>query len=772
MKKLLLASLLAACLPAFAGQFFVVVPIPGKSTTGAPAINVSLAGYALPAGLAGQPYAGFDFKSLLSVSGDPSYTGYGVHWSVVSGSLPAGLTLNSDGTLSGTPTAGGTSNFQVMARYKTKAGQQSYQVLVGTLTVGLAAGSPPDAILGQAYRYDLKTLLTVTGDNAYTGAGVTWGVVSSTLPAGLYLTSDGWIGGTPTASGTGSITARATYKGVNGQQTYQVVSLAVQVALKTDTPPQAIVGQAYSYDVKPLLTVTGDPAYTGPGQATWRVAGGSLPAGLSLAANGVISGTPTAAGSGPVSLEASYRSVTGQQTYQVVSLNIQVTLNGASIPKAKVGNAYAGFDFKPQVAVTGDTGYNLGQVGFTAANLPAGLSLNNGVLSGTPTTPSAPAGASFQVVASYRGVTGQQTYTILVDSQYLTVTSIASGWGHTCAVTPSGGAKCWGYNYYGELGNNSTAQSNVPVDVVGLTSGVASISAGTYHTCAVTTAGGVKCWGYNYYGALGNNSTSNSSIPVDVYGLTSGAAKVSVGQYHSCAVTVGGGAKCWGMNNYGQLGNNSASQSNVPVDVSGLSSGVSSISGGTYHSCAVTAAGGAKCWGYNTSGQLGNNSTTQSLVPVDVYGLTSGVSSITSGSSYACAVTTAGAKCWGDNLNGQLGNNSTTRSSVPVSVYGLASGVSSISAGSGHACALTTAGGVKCWGYNANGQLGNNSTTQSLVPVDVYGLTSGVTRVAAGEWQTCASTAGGAKCWGNNASGQLGISSTTQSNVPADVANP
>jgi hypothetical protein len=393
-----------------ANSYFVVVPTPGKTSVSAPSINVSLAGYTLPGGMSGQPYAGFDFRTLLSVTGDPTFTGIGVRWRVVSGSLPAGLTLNADGTLSGTPTAGGTSSFQVMASYKTKAGQQAYQVQVATITVGLGTGTPPQALVGQAYSYDLKPMLSVSGDPAFNGSGVTWSVASSSLPAGLFLTSDGFIAGTPTAAGNGAITARASYRGASGQQTYQVVSLAITVSLNPATLPQAIVGQAYSYDLKPMLSVSGDPAFNGSG-VTWSVVSGSLPAGLSLTSDGVIGGTPTAAGNVAIIARASYRGVNGQQTYQVVSLHITVSLNPATLPQAIVGQAYSQ-DLKSMLSVSGDPAFNGSGVTWSvvSGSLPAGLSLtSNGVIGGAPT---AAGNGAIIARASYRGVNGQQTYQV------------------------------------------------------------------------------------------------------------------------------------------------------------------------------------------------------------------------------------------------------------------------------------------------------------------------------------------------------------------------
>jgi alpha-tubulin suppressor-like RCC1 family protein len=190
-----------------------------------------------------------------------------------------------------------------------------------------------------------------------------------------------------------------------------------------------------------------------------------------------------------------------------------------------------------------------------------------------------------------------------------------------------------------------------------LTSGVIAIAAGNWHTCALTAGGGVKCWGGNSNGKLGNGSTSDSNLPVNVSGLTSGASAIAAGLIHSCAVTTGGGVKCWGDNSVGQLGNGTWTDSSVPVSVSGLASGISKIETGDYHSCALTTGGGVKCWGYNNYGQLGDGTRDTRKTPGDVMGLTSGASSIAAGSNTSCALTAGGGgKCWGDNYYGQLGD--------------------------------------------------------------------------------------------------------------------
>ncbi len=352
------------------------------------------------------------------------------------------------------------------------------------------------------------------------------------------------------------------------------------------------------------------------------------------------------------------------------------------------------------------------------------------------------------------------------------VKAIAAGGGHSCAVTESGGVKCWGANFSGQLGDGSTSQRLTPVDVIGLSVGIEAIAAGGGHSCALTGVGGLTCWGDNYYGQLGDGSTANRLTPVDVTGLSGAVQAIAAGGSHSCAVVTAGGVICWGFNDRGQLGDGSTTQRSTPVDVVGLASGIKAIAvGKSDHTCALTEAGGVKCWGMNFYGQLGDGSTTNRSTPIDVTGLSSGIEAIAAGDSHSCALTDAGVvRCWGNNFNGQLGDGSTTDRLTPVDVVGLPAAIKAIAAGRGHTCALTAAGGVKCWGANFGGQLGDGSTTQRPVPVDVVGLSAGVKAVATGRGHSCALTeAGGAKCWGDNFAGQLGDGTTTQRLTPVDV---
>jgi len=373
------------------------------------------------------------------------------------------------------------------------------------------------------------------------------------------------------------------------------------------------------------------------------------------------------------------------------------------------------------------------------------------------------------------GTTTQRLTAVDVSGLASGVAAIAAGAGYessrTCAITAAGGGKCWGRNRSGQLGDGTTTQRLTAVDVSGLTSGVTAIAIGRFHTCASTTGGGVKCWGDNSEGRLGDGSRTDRLTAVDVSGLTSGVAAIASNESHTCAITTGGGVKCWGRNRYGQLGDGTSES--TPGDVSGLTSGMAAIAAGGGHTCALTTGGGAKCWGSNFNGELGDGtSVDERPTAVDVSGLSSGVASIDAGSSYTCAVTSGGgAKCWGRNVNGQLGDGTTTQRLTAVDVAGLTSGVATIATGTSHACAVMTVGEVKCWGSNSSGQLGDGTTTQRLTAVGVAGLTSGVKTISIGDRHSCALlNTGGVKCWGDNGQGEVGDGTTTQRLTVVDVS--
>jgi alpha-tubulin suppressor-like RCC1 family protein len=353
-----------------------------------------------------------------------------------------------------------------------------------------------------------------------------------------------------------------------------------------------------------------------------------------------------------------------------------------------------------------------------------------------------------------------------------TPSRVAAGAAHTCVLTAGGGVTCWGANDSGQLGDGTTTGRLWPVPVTGLATGVAAIAAGGYHTCLLTTAGGVRCWGANNYGQLGDGTTTDRSTPAAVTGLDTGVTAIAAGESHTCAVTISGGVKCWGFNSNLQLGDGTTTTRTAPVSVNLLARAAVAVTAGSFHTCALTINGGVTCWGDNWGGQLGDGTGMARTVPVAVSGLTSGVAAIAAGDYHTCAVTAGGgAMCWGSNESGLGDGTIVMVREAPVPVTGLASGVEAIAVGRDHTCALTTGGGVQCWGGNGYGQLGDGTRTSSTVPVAVIGLTSGVAAIAAGADHTCAATTGGgAACWGRGNSGQLGDGTTLNRFVPTAVA--
>ena len=350
------------------------------------------------------------------------------------------------------------------------------------------------------------------------------------------------------------------------------------------------------------------------------------------------------------------------------------------------------------------------------------------------------------------------------------VTALALGDEHGCALFDTGAVKCWGRNDHGQVGNNGTLNRQVPTDVTGLAAGVAKVYANHQQTCALMDTGAVKCWGLNNHGQIGNNGTLDRQVPTDVTGLSSGVTALALGDEHVCALDTAGGVKCWGRNDRGQVGNNGTLDRQVPTSVVGLASGVTAIYAHHQQTCAIVDTGAVKCWGRNDRGQVGNNGTLDRQVPTDVVGL-SGVTALAMGDGHVCALTNAGAvECWGRNDHGQIGNNGTLDRQVPTAAQGLEAGVASIYANNLQTCAIMATGAVKCWGLNTHGQVGNNGTLDRQVPTDCVGLASGATSLTIGDEHVCALLDTGAiKCWGQGSHGQIGNNGTLDRQVPTDL---
>lgn len=291
---------------------------------------------------------------------------------------------------------------------------------------------------------------------------------------------------------------------------------------------------------------------------------------------------------------------------------------------------------------------------------------------------------------------------------------------HTCAMTTDGIAYCWGFNGYGQLGDGGTDQGNVPGAVAG---GLRfrSLSAGGWHTCGLATDGNAYCWGWNSSGQLGDGGTADATTPTALAGGLS-FQTLSAGRSHTCGAATDGRAYCWGAGQSGQLGDGTTTGSSAPRPLSG-GLALQQVSSGRAHTCGLTTDGTAYCWGSNGAGQVGAGSPgSVVLAPALVAG---GLvwASVSAGGDHTCGVTTAGvAYCWGVNDGGQLGTGWADRleHAVPEAVSG-GLAFRQVSAGLFHTCGLTLDVAAYCWGWNDSGQLGINDTSdRRTTPVLVF----------------------------------------------------
>jgi alpha-tubulin suppressor-like RCC1 family protein len=463
------------------------------------------------------------------------------------------------------------------------------------------------------------------------------------------------------------------------------------------------------------------------------------------------------------------------------------------------------------------------------------------------------------------GDTGADTSSVPHYLEDTTFTKIATGIRNTCGVRNGGSIVCWGDNESGQSGNNSTLSSSIPVTAQ-LPAGATAreVATGDSHTCALLDNDDVMCWGSNSKGKLGDGTTTQRLVPTKVLQLRTAPGQsvnstsdishnaatintsfstvdvsahrvleygtdeflsgetnsidlghfgsvqqIASGSQHSCVVIAGGFAKCWGDNSDGALGTGDQTSRELPVDVKDLSDHARIVAVGRSHSCVAISSGAVKCWGDNSSGQLGDGSFLSKSTPVTV-GI-SDVVDLVLGDGFTCALTVGGTvSCWGTNNEGQLGrtgastptpttvevdNNHTVTSMSASSsrvcvvlsnatvkcwgdgVTGIASPgtfsstVASVSVGNSHACATLHNGSVQCWGDDADGQLGNGDTNSSgsLVAVTL-GTNDRATAVSVSSGSSCAVLSDGkVKCWGDGSRGVTGFGTSNDTHTPTLV---
>ncbi|MEQ9497691.1 MAG: hypothetical protein RIT81_12555 [Deltaproteobacteria bacterium] len=391
-----------------------------------------------------------------------------------------------------------------------------------------------------------------------------------------------------------------------------------------------------------------------------------------------------------------------------------------------------------------------------------------------------------------------------VEAMFDVQPQVVAGGAHSCAVSSTGALRCWGSGSFGRLGHNNTDNVGDGVGPSIRTAGdvlvgvpVAEVVAGREHTCALTLAGTVRCWGSGAVGTLGLNSISNvgdgvgpsiqAAGDVPIGGLV---RKVSGGTFHSCALLTTGAVRCWGWNEHGQLGYGFTQNVGDGIGPSIVAAGdvpigapAEDVCAGYRFSCAVILGNQLRCWGYGEFGELGQGATTSigdgvgpSIIAAGSVNVGAPVRSVSCGFFHVCAVTTSDAvRCWGLGANGRLGHDSTDNIGLTAGAIAAAGDVTvggavdEVVLGNGHTCARLVDGSARCWGRGGVGRLGLNATTDvgdgttsiqaaGAVPVGspVHILSTNTDAV-----HTCAITqADGVRCWGSGFQGRLGYGNT------------
>lgn len=350
-----------------------------------------------------------------------------------------------------------------------------------------------------------------------------------------------------------------------------------------------------------------------------------------------------------------------------------------------------------------------------------------------------------------------------------TFKAISVGGYHSLALASDGSVFAWGSNGHGQLGDGSTTERITPVEISVPGKTFLAISAGEAHSLALSSDGSVFAWGYNYFGQVGDASTTDRNAPVEISVPGKTISEISAGYRHSLALADDGSVYAWGQNSKGQLGDGTQVHKNVPVEVSAVGKTFSTLSAGGYHSMAVATDDSLWAWGENEDGQLGDGTTTNRKIPVAISVADETVSTISAGGYHSLATTSDGSlNAWGYNGSGQLADGTKTNRNSPHEVLVAGKTFSAVVAGGENSMGVANDGSVYVWGANRYGQLGLPFSSE--IPIEVGGGKSFSQMSAGGFFSLALDSDGSIYTWGDNSLGQLGDGTNIDRNTPVEVA--
>ncbi len=654
----------------------------------------------------------------------------------------------------------------------------------GAYFIGLAGSALPDAIKRiETYGFDFKSVLTNVGMDE---SEIIWSLGGAS-PPGLAI-ANGILSGTPSLSGTYTFDVTAKFGSVDAKRSYTLVvklpetELGLQEAMLPQAKRRsANADNTYTFDFKalttPLTNISADKVvYTIEPFAE----GERVPAGLTLS-NGTLTGVADD-GEGTYAFRVTARfadgtdenvSVTTAYSLELID-DISFEFNGVSPTGAMKRVAYA-FDLGSMIDDETLTGITKNELAWswsldpardtltTRNDLPTGLAI-----SGTSITGTAVHSGKYGLIltASFDGreISTPVSFSIDLPETKLALKDGSLSAGEFQAAysfdmktlldiknIPASAVTWQAQAPTGGVGAGETAglPPGIGMQTTGALSGAGN-SKGTYKFDAVAK--------WSDTNAQAESLEARKTYAIVINGVSYSYKQISVGRFHACGVTLAGGVQCWGQGDKGQNGSTGLNYT-LPTNVSFLS-GVTKVATGDLHTCALLDNGDVKCFGKGTTYQLGNGGTNDVMgSAVKVEGLGGPATDVVAGFGNTCAILEGGVlKCWGYNANAQLGIGNTTVQPTPVEVLA-GTPVQSVALSSVTSCAVTQSGAAKCWGSNVNGNVGTGTTNPSSyqLPQPVSGLSSGVKKISLATSSSCAlMIAGNVKCWGSGVSGQLG----------------